>query len=70
MVRANGRVDRPERSLLRFRLADSDLRPGDTIVVPVNSSYRDPSGFLDKHYPGGVSNRYRYRSGVEELDHG
>ena len=45
VVRANGRVDRPERSLLRFGLADSDLRPGDTIVVPVNSSYRDPLDF-------------------------
>jgi len=45
VVRANGRVDRPERSLLRFGLADSEVRPGDTIVVPVNASYRDPLDF-------------------------
>jgi len=45
VVRANGRVDRPERSLLRFGLADSAVRPGDTIVVPVNASYRDPLDF-------------------------
>lgn len=45
IVRANGRVDRPERSLLRFGLADHAVRPGDTIVVPVNASYRDPLDF-------------------------
>ena len=45
IVRANGRVDRPARDLLRFTLADAALRPGDTIVVPVNASYRNPLDF-------------------------
>lgn len=45
IVRANGRVDRPERSLVRFGLADASVRPGDTVVVPVNASYREPLDF-------------------------
>ena len=45
VVRANGRVDRPQGSLLRFGLADAGVRPGDTVIVPVNASYRDPLDF-------------------------
>jgi polysaccharide export outer membrane protein len=45
IVRANGRVERPEASLLRFALNDANVQPGDTIVVPVNASYRDPLDF-------------------------
>lgn len=45
IVRANGRVDRPSRDLLRFQLADNTLRPGDAIVVPVDASYRNPLDF-------------------------
>ena len=45
IVRANGRVDRPEVDLLRFQLADAALRLGDTVVVPVDASYRDPLDF-------------------------
>jgi polysaccharide export outer membrane protein len=45
IVRADGRVDRPGRSLLRFGLAQEALRPGDTIIVPLDASYRDPLNF-------------------------
>jgi polysaccharide export outer membrane protein len=45
IVRANGRVERPEASFLRFALSDAAVQPGDTIVVPVNASYRDPLDF-------------------------
>ena len=45
VVRANGRVDRPGADWLNFRLAGTRINPGDTIVVPVNASYRDPLDF-------------------------
>jgi polysaccharide export outer membrane protein len=45
IVRADGRVDRPGRSLLRFGLGQTALRPGDTIIVPLDASYRDPLNF-------------------------
>lgn len=45
IVRADGRVTRSSKSLLRFNLASEAVRPGDTVVVPVNSDYRDPLEF-------------------------
>jgi polysaccharide export outer membrane protein len=41
VVRANGSVEIVEQSLLRFTKRNIDLRPGDTIVVPVNSRYKE-----------------------------
>ena len=41
VVRANGSVEVMEQSLLRFTKREIDLRPGDTIVVPVNSRYKE-----------------------------
>ena len=45
VVRADGSVFRPERGLLRFNLSKNALRPGDAIVVPVDTAYRDTLGF-------------------------
>ena len=41
VVRANGSVEVLEQSLWRFTKRNIDLRPGDTIVVPVNSRYKE-----------------------------
>ena len=38
VVRADGSVLRPESSWVRYT-AEAELRPGDTIVVPIDSDY-------------------------------
>lgn len=46
IVHANGEITRTEgRRWLAFGLTDDGVRPGDTIVVPINSSYRDTLDF-------------------------
>ena len=40
VVRADGSVFRPEKSLFTF-LGKSDLQAGDTVVVPINSAYKE-----------------------------
>ncbi len=45
VVRADGSVFRPQRSLLAFELGRQKLRPGDAIVVPVDTAYRDTLSF-------------------------
>lgn len=45
VVRANGQVDRPGKSWFRFNLESASIKPGDTIVVPVDASFRDPLDF-------------------------
>ena len=41
IVKANGSVLRPAKSLFRFAGGNGALRPGDTIVVPVDAGYTD-----------------------------
>ena len=41
IVKANGSVLRPTKSLFRFAGGNGALRPGDTIVVPVDAGYTD-----------------------------
>ena len=41
IVKANGSVVRPAKSLFRFAGGSGTLRPGDTIVVPVDAGYTD-----------------------------
>ena len=41
IVKANGSVLRPAKSLFRFTGGNGALRPGDTIVVPVDAGYTD-----------------------------
>jgi polysaccharide export outer membrane protein len=45
VVRASGTVVRPETSLTRFVKTAVHLQPGDTIVVPVDSGYKDSLPF-------------------------
>ncbi len=42
VLHANGEISRlGGRSWWRFELGDQSIRPGDTIIVPINTSYRD-----------------------------
>jgi polysaccharide export outer membrane protein len=41
VVRADGSVLRPTTSLLRFTGGNDSIRPGDTIVVPIDAGYTD-----------------------------
>ena len=41
IVRANGSVVNLERNLWRFTESNSSLYPGDTIVVPINTRYKE-----------------------------
>ena len=46
IVKANGSVVYPEKTrLLAFSARNSRIRPGDTIVVPINTEYRDRFNF-------------------------
>ena len=45
VVRANGAITTLDRSWIRFDAANTNLLPGDTIVVPVNAEYRDTMTF-------------------------
>lgn len=45
VVRANGAISTLDRSWIRFDPANTQLQPGDTIVVPVNAEYRDTMTF-------------------------
>ena len=41
IVKANGSVVTLEKNLWRFTARDSNLDPGDTIVVPINTQYKE-----------------------------
>ena len=41
IVKANGSVIMPERNLWRFTLNRESLDPGDTIVIPLNTQYKE-----------------------------
>jgi polysaccharide export outer membrane protein len=41
IVKASGRVVRQDISWTRFANADLSLQPGDTVVVPINTTYKD-----------------------------
>jgi polysaccharide export outer membrane protein len=41
IVRANGTVQTLETSWWRFSGASNQIQPGDTIVVPVNTQYKE-----------------------------
>ena len=46
IVKANGSVVYPEKTrLLAFSARNSRVQPGDTIVVPINTEYRDRFNF-------------------------
>ena len=58
VVKANGSVENLDRNLWRFTGNKSSLDPGDTIVVPINTQYKEVSRKLALRSPRSYTSQW------------